>query len=109
MGKIEFADRLLGQPKPVYFFDPTATLSEEAKAALQEIRLDVSMTVTRSGEPRRVEFPDPPSSLTEEDLEVIERQVREMTFRPALREGKVVNTREFIWRYEIGAGVADSG
>jgi len=105
----QLADRLLGEPMPVYFFDPTATLSEQAKAALQDIRLDISMTVTRSGEPRRVEFPDPPPSLSEEDLDLIERQVREMTFRPAMREGKVVSTEDFIWRYDIGAGVADSG
>ena len=105
----QLAERLLGQPKPVYFFDPTATLSEEARAALLEIRLGVSMTVTRSGEPRRVEFLDPPPSLSDGDLELMERQVREMTFRPAVREGKVVSTEDFIWRYDIGVGVADSG
>jgi tetratricopeptide (TPR) repeat protein len=103
------AGNFLDQPKPVYFFDPTASLSDEAKSALQDVRLDVSMTVTRSGEPRRVEVLEPPATLSEDDIEQVERQVREMFFRPALREGKVISTEHFIWRYEPQGAAASSG
>ena len=105
---VPLAEQLLSQPKPLYFFDPTANLPEETKAALQDIPLDVSMTVTRSGDARRVEILNPPAGLLEDDLEQIERQVREMTFRPALREGKIVSTEGFVWRYDLQAAAVDS-
>lgn len=105
---VPLAEQLLSQPKPLYFFDPMANLPEETKAALQDIPLDVSITVTRSGDARRVEILNPPAGLSEDDLEQIERQVREMTFRPALREGKIVSTEGFVWRYDLQAAAVDS-
>ena len=102
------AEQILSRPRPLYFFDPTANLPEETRTSLQDIGLDVSMTVTRSGDPRRVEILNPPDGLSEDDLEQIERRVRDMTFRPALREGKVVSTEDFVWRYDLRAAAADS-
>jgi tetratricopeptide (TPR) repeat protein len=103
------ADSYLGRPKLLYFMAPEAEPPSESQSASGDVQFDVKMTVTRSGDARDVEIVNPPEGLSEEDLEAIERQVRKMTFRPALKAGEVVTTEDFIWRYESRAATADSG
>jgi tetratricopeptide (TPR) repeat protein len=93
----ELADSYMGKPKPVYFSNLQPGLLEDAPADLQEDSLDVSMTVTDSGSARSVEVLNAPEGISEDDLGAIERRVRGMIFRPALRDGEVATTRDFIW------------
>ena len=68
---------------------------------LQDLSVDVSMTVTSYGDVRYVEVLDPPEGLTENHVGQIKRQVRQVPFRPALKAGEVVTTKDFIWQYAI--------
>jgi hypothetical protein len=42
-----------------------------------------------------------PEDMSKDDLELIKRRVRGIMFRPAVKEGEVVTTEEFIWQYAI--------
>jgi tetratricopeptide (TPR) repeat protein len=97
----DLADSHMAQPKPVYFFDLTPGYLEDAPAELQEMSLDISMTVTNSGGVRYVEVLNAPEDISENDLGNIKRRVRGIIFRPAVKEGEVVTTEEFIWQYAI--------
>ena len=63
--------------------------------------LDISMTVTNSGVVRYVEVLNAPEDMSKDDLELIKRRVRGIMFRPAVKEGEVVTTEDFIWQYAI--------
>lgn len=97
----DLADSHMAQPKPVYFFDLTPGYLEDAPAELQEMNLDISMTVTNSGGVRYVEVLNAPEDISENDLGNIKRRVRGIIFRPAVKEGEVVTTKDFIWQYAI--------
>ncbi|MBT8064906.1 MAG: hypothetical protein KJN94_07785, partial [Gammaproteobacteria bacterium] len=56
---------------------------------------------TSYGQVRNVELLNAPDGLEEDALQEITKQVQLTPFRPALKQGEVVTTREFIWRYQI--------
>jgi len=85
----------------VYFFDLTPGFLEDAPAELQEMNLDISMTVTNLGSVRYVEVLNAPQGLSKNDLGNIKRRVRGILFRPAVKEGEVVTIKDFIWQYAI--------
>jgi tetratricopeptide (TPR) repeat protein len=100
----EYAERAkhyLGVPQPVHFADMQPHFLTGRASELEDMRLDVSMTVTSLGEARYVEVLDAPEVLSEEEVSRIERHVRETPFRPAIRDGRAVTLKEFIWQYVI--------
>ncbi len=97
----ELAENYMAQPQPVHFFAPQPSLLEDVPVDLQDLSVDVSMTVTSYGDVRYVEVLDPPEGLTENHVGQIKRQVRQVPFRPALKAGEVVTTKDFIWQYAI--------
>lgn len=97
----ELTESYMGQPKPVHFFTPQPDFLADAPQELQELNLDISMTVTSFGDVRYVEVLNAPEGLTEALLGQIKRQVRETPFRPAMKAGEVVTTKDFIWQYAI--------
>lgn len=97
----EYADSYMGQPKPAQFFIPHTGFLEEVPPELTGVNLDVSLTVTNYGDVRSVEVLNPPEGLSEDNLWRIKKYVLNIPFRPAMKEGKVVTTRDFIWQYAI--------
>jgi tetratricopeptide (TPR) repeat protein len=98
----ELADSYMSHPKPMHFItNPLPGLFEETPTELQEMSLDISMTVTRVGEVRNVEVLNAPEDMSKDDLRAIVKRVRGTPFRPAMKEGEVVTTQDFIWRYAI--------
>lgn len=100
----EYAERAkhyLGAPQPVHFADMQPHFLAGRASELEDMRLDVTMTVTSLGEARYVEVLEPPEVLSEEEVSRIERHVRETPFRPAIRDGRAVTLRDFIWQYVI--------
>jgi tetratricopeptide (TPR) repeat protein len=98
----ELADTYMDQPVPMHFVEgkPPA-LGEEEQPEPEETWYEISLTVTQSGKLRSIEFVDPPEQLTNDDRRQVKIQVQDIPFRPAMKEGKVVTTKEFIWRYRI--------
>lgn len=99
----ELAENYMAQPRPVHFFAPQPSLLEDVPVDLAELSVDVSMTVTSYGDVRYVEVLNPPEGLTDSHLGQIKREVRQTPFRPALKAGEVVTTKEFIWQYAIAS------
>jgi len=97
----KLADSYMAHPKPVHFVTPQPGLLEDLPAELGELNLDISMTVTSFGDVRYVEVINAPEGLSEDNLWLIKKQVRETPFRPAVKAGEVVTTKEFIWQYAI--------
>lgn len=97
----ELAASHMNQPRPVHFAYPQPSLPEDAPVELLELNLDISMTVTSFGDVRYVEVLNAPEDISEDDLGAIIRGVRETPFRPAMKEGQVVTTKDFIWQYAI--------
>ena len=88
----------MAQPRPVHFFFAQPGLLEDVPVDLQELSVDVSITVTSYGDVRYVEVLNPPEGLTDNHLGQIKREVRQTPFRPALKAGEVVTTKDFIWQ-----------
>mgnify|MGYP000435181418 CR=1 FL=1 len=99
----DLAENYMAQPRPVHFFAPQPGLLEDVPVDLEDLSVDVSMTVTSYGDVRYVEVLNPPEGLTDNHLGQIKRDVRQTPFRPALKAGEVVTTKEFIWQYAIAA------
>lgn len=97
----ELADSYMGQPKPVHFLYPQPDFLEDAPAELADLNLDISITVTSFGDVQYVEVLNAPEGISEVHLEEIKREVRETPFRPAMKAGEVVTTKDFIWHYAI--------
>ena len=98
----EQARSFMSQPKPMHFVNSAEPIYlEELPPDLQQISLDVSMTVTNLGEVRSVEVLKAPEGISKGDLNRIKKRLLLTPFRPAMREGEVVTTKEFLWRYEI--------
>jgi hypothetical protein len=98
----ELADSYMSHPKPMHFItNPLPELFEDTPTELQEMSLDISMTVSSIGVVRMVEVLNAPEGMSKDDLRAIERRVRATPFRPAMKEGEVVTTRDFIWHYAI--------
>jgi tetratricopeptide (TPR) repeat protein len=98
----ELADSYMSHPKPMHFsVIPQPGFLEDAPTELQEMSLDISMTVTILGDVRYVEVMNAPEGLSEDDIREIKIQVGGIPFRPAMKEGEVVTTKEFIWQYAI--------
>jgi len=96
----ELADSYMSHPKPAHFIiNPQPVFLENAPTELQETGLDISMTVTSSGATRNVEVLNAPEGLSKDDLWEIKKQVLGIPFRPAMKEGEVVTTKDFIWHY----------
>ena len=76
-------------------------LPEDAPMELQEMSLQISMTVTTLGDVRYVEVLNAPEDISEDYVKAIKRQVGETPFRPAMKEGEVVTTKDFIWQYAV--------
>jgi tetratricopeptide (TPR) repeat protein len=104
----ELVNSFLGQPRPMHFVEPPPAYLEELPPELEEMSVDVSMTVTSFGDVRYVEVKNPPEVLSKQQLGVIEQEVRETPFRPAMKEGQVVTTKDFIWQFAVAPQVATS-
>jgi len=97
----ELAESYMDQPEPVYFFNPYADILESAPMDTTEVTLDISMTVTSSGDTRDVEVLHASEGVPEETINKILKEVRQIPFRPALKAGELVTTRDFIWQCKI--------
>jgi tetratricopeptide (TPR) repeat protein len=98
----ELADSFMNHPKPMHFIvNLQPRFSEETPMPLEEMNFDISMTVTVLGDVRHVEILDAPESVSEHDIREIKKLLGQTPFRPALKEGEVVTTKEFIWQYVI--------
>lgn len=105
----KLADSYMSDPKPMYFFvDPQPFFLEEVPPDLQQLNLDISMNVTVLGEARNVKVLNAPEGLSKDDIKEIKRRVMAIPFRPAMKEGEVVTTRDFVWKYVIAPIVAAS-
>ncbi len=102
------ADDFLGKPRPMHFVEPLFAYLEDLPPELEELDLDVSLTVTRHGDVRYVEVKNPSDLLSKQQLDAIERQVRETPFRPAMKAGECVTTEEFIQQFAVAPYVATS-
>jgi tetratricopeptide (TPR) repeat protein len=98
----KMADSYMSHPKPMHFiFNHQPVLPEDAPMELQEMSLQISMTVTTLGDVRYVEVLNAPEDISEDYVKAIKRQVGETPFRPAMKEGEVVTTKDFIWQYAV--------
>jgi hypothetical protein len=98
----KLADSYMSDPKPMHFItNLLPDLFEDTPTELQEMSLNISMTVTSLGKVRNVEVLNAPEDMSKDDLRAIERWVKRTPFRPAMKEGEVVTTKDFIWRYAI--------
>lgn len=103
----EVIDNYMAQPRPLnYVSNAPLVLPEEEEKELQELNLEVSMTVTTYGEIREAEVVKAPRELSEKEIELIRQQLRNYRFRPAMKEGEIITTRDFIWQYSIAMGGA---
>jgi tetratricopeptide (TPR) repeat protein len=101
-GYEEQAKSFMSQPRPMHFVNSAEPIYlEEIPADLKEINLDVSITVSSVGNVRNVEVLKAPEGMSKNDLNKIVRRLMLTPFRPALKEGEVVTTKDFIWRYTI--------
>lgn len=101
-GTAELANEYMSQPSPMHFVvDPDVALVGKTQPKTKKIGLDVSMTVTSSGKLRAIGILEVPEEMTRDDIREIERQVRRIPFRPAMKDGKIVTTKDFIWRYKV--------
>jgi tetratricopeptide (TPR) repeat protein len=99
----ELADSYLGQPKPAHFVYPEPGFLEDLPAEFRTTSIVISMTVTSLGGVRYVEVLNAPEGLTEDDLGEIKRHILKTPFRPAMKAGEVVTTKDFIWQFEIAS------
>jgi len=98
----ELADSYMSQPKPVHFIiNPLPDFLENAMTELREMSLDISITVTNFGNVHSIEVLKAPEGMSKHDLKEIKMQLRAIPFRPAMKEGEVVTTKDFIWHYAI--------
>ena len=96
------ADSYMSHPKPVHFIiNPLPDFLENAMTELQEMSLDISITVTNFGSVHSIEVLKAPEGTSKHDLKKIKMQLRAIPFRPAMKEGEVVSTKDFIWHYAI--------
>lgn len=101
-GYEEQARNFMSQPRPMHFVNNSEPIYlEEIPADLQEISLDVSITVSSKGTVRNVEVLKAPEGMSERDLDKIVRRLMLTPFRPAMKGGEVVTTKDFIWKYSI--------
>lgn len=100
-GYAELAENYMADPKPVYFFNPPPDFLEDTEAPLPGMDLDISMTVTSYGDVRSAEVLNAPEDVPEDVLGDILRLVRQTPFRPAVKAGETVTTKDFIWRFSI--------
>ena len=98
----ELAAGYMTEPQPMDILtNPFRDAIVDKSGALPETGLEVSMTVTGLGSIRDVEFLDAPEELTKDQLKRIRYQLQRIPSRPAIRDGEVLTTREFNWRYRI--------
>lgn len=98
----DLADGYMSHPKPAHFIiNPLPDFLENAVTGLHEMSLDISITVTNYGSVHSIEVVKAPESMTKNDLREIKMQVRSIPFRPAMKEGEVVTTKDYIWHYAI--------
>ena len=98
----ELAESYMSHPKPAHFvINPLPDFLESALTELHEMSLDISITVTNFGDVHSIEVLKAPESMSKADLRKIKMQVRATPFRPAMKEGEVVTTKDFIWHYAI--------
>ena len=98
----ELADSYMIDPKPMHFIiNPLPDFLTDALTKRHEMSLDISITVTRLGYVRSVEVLKAPEGMSKADLKDIRMRVWAIPFRPAMKEGEVVTTKDFIWHYAI--------
>jgi tetratricopeptide (TPR) repeat protein len=98
----ELADGFMGHPKPMHFIDNLQPgFLEGVQTEPREMSLEISMTVTNRGSVRSVEVLNAPEDMSEHDIRAIKKQVGGIPFRPAMKEGEVITTKDFIWHYVI--------
>ena len=95
------AENYLGQPKPVHFFAPPPEFLSHLENPLPAMNLDISMTVTSYGNVRYAQVLNAPEEVPEDVLGDILRLLRETPFRPAMKSGELVTTKDFIWQFAI--------
>lgn len=101
-GYAHMAERYMAKPQPVYFMSPQPWLLEGLpEEQLRNLAIDISMTVNTLGVVRDVEILETPEGLTQDHLAAIQKWLRATSFRPALKEGEVVTSRDFIWQFIV--------
>ena len=99
----------MSRPQPMHFiYHRLPEIVGESPEGPRELNFEFSLTVTTYGEVRNLEILNAPEGMAEEALKEIKKQVQRTPFRPALKQGEVVTTRDFIWRYQIVSDLAAS-
>ena len=91
----------MARPAPVHFFQLPPGFLQDGETELPKLDLDIAMTVTSRGNVRDAEILNPPEFLAEDTLEEILQLIRHTPFRPAIRAGDIVTTRDFVWQFVI--------
>jgi hypothetical protein len=100
-GHTELADTFMAQPRPLHFFQPPPDFLSDAEVAIPEMHLDIALTVTSKGDVLSAEVLNAPADLPADILDDILRLVRDTPFRPAMKAGDVVTTKDFIWQFAV--------
>ena len=101
----ELAEEFMKEPQPMPIFaDPLPDTKGNEDSEFQVRSVDVSMTVTSLGNLRQIEFPNASEELSKDELKRIRRELLKIPFRPAMKDGEVVTTKEFNWRYRVVPG-----
>lgn len=101
-GYEHLAENYMKEPAPVHFVtEIPPAVADDVPEGFEGAELDVLMTVTTGGGLRQIEFPNAPEALSKRELKNIRNQLQKIPFRPAVRDGEVVTTREFNWRYRV--------
>ena len=94
----QYAQEYLGTPSPLRFLNTTEEFVRDLEAPAAIEGLSLSMTVTRSGRLVDVRIESAPEGGTEEELQNITKQLENTRFRPAVVNGKVETTENFVWK-----------
>ena len=98
----EQARAFMNQPAPMHFIPrPEPGFVDKAPVPVKEMDPEISMTVTSQGSVRDIEILNAPEDMLEDDLWQIKKQVQETPFRPAMQDGEVVTTKDYVWNYQI--------
>lgn len=92
------ADDYFGSPSPLRFLNTEERFVRVLDAPVAIKGLEVSMTVTRNGRLIDVEVISAPQGESQEDLNRMKSQLEHTRFRPAVINGEVETTEDFVWR-----------
>ena len=92
------ADDYFGSPSPLRFLNTEERFVRVLDAPVAIKDLAVSMTVTRNGRLIDVEVISAPEGESQEELDRMKKQLEHTRFRPAVINGEVQATEDFVWK-----------